>query len=267
MTAIQRGTVECNNTRLYYESAGAGEPVVLIPGFTLDTRMWDDQFLPLAQHFRVIRYDMRGFGRSALPTEAPYSHVDDLAGLLDHLDIPAAHLVGLSKGGGVALDFALTHPHRVRRLALIDSVLGGFAWSNQSNAENGLIWQEAARGGIPAAKVAWLGHPLFVPAHRQPAVAARLAQIIGDYSGWHFVNDNPEQGIAPPAAARLHELTMPVLALVGDEDRPDFVQISEQIGREVAQARKIVLSGVGHMANMEAAEAVTEALLAFLSGA
>jgi 3-oxoadipate enol-lactonase len=266
MVKVQRSSFQCNNTHLYYESAGAGEPVVLIHGFTLDTRMWDDQFLPLARRFRVIRYDLRGFGRSGLPTDEPYSHVDDLAGLLDHLQIESAQLVGLSKGGAVALDFALTHPGRVRRLALIDPVLGGFAWSKQSDAENGLVWQEAARGGIPAAKSAWLAHPLFISAHRQPAVAARLAQIIQDYSGWHFVNGNPETGITPPAAARLHELKMPVLVLVGDEDRPDFLLIAEQIGREVAPARTLVLAGVGHMANMEAPEAVTEALLAFLSG-
>lgn len=82
--------VETNGTRLYYEEAGAGPAVVLIHGFTLDTRMWDDQFQRLVAHFRVIRYDLRGFGRSSPPTEAPYLHVEDLRGLLDHLDIEQA---------------------------------------------------------------------------------------------------------------------------------------------------------------------------------
>lgn len=87
------------NTRLFCEVAGMGQAVVLLHGFTLDLRMWDDQFLPLAQQFRVVRYDLRGFGRSALPTNAPYSHFEDLKALLDHLGIIQAHLVGLSKGG------------------------------------------------------------------------------------------------------------------------------------------------------------------------
>lgn len=267
MLPIQQGTVAVNHTRLYYEMAGVGQPVVLIHGFTLNSHMWDDQFEPLTRHFRVIRYDLRGFGQSALPTAEPYSHVDDLQALLDTLQIEQSHLVGLSKGGAVALDFALTHRERVDRLALIDTVLDGFSWSSQSSQENGVVWQEAARGGIPAAKAAWLAHPLFAPAHRQPAVAARLTQIINDYSGWHFVNSNPEMALDPPAAARLVELDMPVLAIVGAEDRPDFVEITELIAQQIPQTHKIVLAGVGHMANMEAPSAVTEALRAFLAGA
>ena len=102
---VEQDFVAANGTRLYYEAAGAGHPVVLLHGFTFDTTMWDDQFLPLAQHFRVIRYDMRGFGRSDLPGAESYSHVDDLKALLDHLGISQAHLVGLSKGGAIALDF------------------------------------------------------------------------------------------------------------------------------------------------------------------
>jgi 3-oxoadipate enol-lactonase len=179
-----------NDTHLYYEEAGVGPAVVLIHGFTLDTRMWDDQFLPLAQGFRVIRYDLRGFGRSALPTDAPYSHVEDLRALLDALGLQQAHLVGLSKGGGVALDFALTYPQRTTALVLIDSILGGHAWSAEGLARDALVWQEAARDGIPAAKASWLAHPLFAPALRQPVVAARLHQIIADYTGWHFLNAN-----------------------------------------------------------------------------
>lgn len=256
--------VEANGIYLYCEESGSGPVVVLIHGFTLDTRMWDAQFLPLAQHFRVVRYDLRGFGRSDVPTEAPYSHVDDLRGLLDRLQIERAALVGLSKGGAVALDFALTYPERTGALALIDTVLGGFPWSAEGSARNGLVWQRAQEGGIPAAKESWLTHPLFAPALRQPVVAERLRQIIDDYSGWHFINPNPEQGIEPPAAERLSELTMPVLALVGEFDLPDFLQITEMIGQQIPHTHTCILAGVGHMANMEAPVAVTQALIDFL---
>lgn len=256
--------VDVNGTRLYYEEAGAGRVVVLIHGFTLDTRMWDDQFQSLAQNFRVIRYDLRGFGQSAVPTDEPYSHVDDLRALLDYLDIQQASLVGLSKGGGVALDFALTYPHRTQSLALIDTILGGFAWSAAGSARDGLVWEEARSGGIPAARKSWFTHPLFAPAQRQPAVAAALMRIIDEYSGWHFVNANPERGIEPPAAQRLSELKIPVLALVGEYDLPDFLQITELICQEIPQAQKVVIPGAGHMANMEAPEKVTQELLIFL---
>ena len=256
-----------NDTHLYYEEAGVGPAVVLIHGFTLDTRMWDDQFLPLAQGFRVIRYDLRGFGRSALPTDAPYSHGEDLRALLDALGLQQAHLVGLSKGGGVALNFALTYPQRALSLALIDTVLGGHAWSAEGSARDAQVWEAGRAGGVAAARASWLAHPLFAPALRQPVVAARLRQIIADYTGWHFVNANPEQSLTPPAAQRLHELRLPVLAMVGEHDLPDFVQIAARIGREVSQARTVVVPGAGHMANMESPAVVTQALRDFLQAA
>ncbi len=260
---IKKTTIEVNGTQLYCEETGAGPALVLIHGFTLDTRMWDDQFLPLAQRCRVVRYDLRGFGRSALPN-GPYSHVEDLRALLDRLEIERASLVGLSKGGAVALDFALTYPQRARSLALIDTVLGGYGWSAEGSARDALVWQEAARGGIAAAKASWLAHPIFAPAMRQPALAARLNEIIGDYSGWHFVNANPEQGIDPPAARRLVELKLPVLAIVGELDTPDFRQITAVICRGIPQARAMIVPGAGHMANMEAPKQVTQSLLEFL---
>jgi len=126
----------------------------------------------------------------------------------------------------VALDFALTHPGRVRSLVLIDSVLGGFPWSPEASARDGLVWQRAREGGLPAARESWLAHPLFAPAQRQPGVAARLARMIADYSGWHFVNTSSEQGLEPPAAQRLGELDLPALVIVGEQDLPDFRRVS-----------------------------------------
>ncbi len=263
---MRTGVATVNNTQLYFEEAGAGPAVVLIHGFTLDTRMWDDQFAAMAERYRVIRYDMRGFGKSAVPAGETYSHVADLRALLDYLHVERATLVGLSKGGGVALDFALTHLTRVQGVALIDTILGGFDWSAAGRARDDAVWAAARAGGIAAAKASWLAHPLFAPAMRQPAVAARLAQIIDDYSGWHFVNDNPEERFSPPAATRLGELTMPLLVLVGDQDLPDFTDIATLIGQQVPQARSHILPGIGHMANMEAPDAVTQALLDFLAG-
>ncbi len=102
-------------TRLFYEVRGTGSPVVLIHGGQLDCRMWDDQLTALAQHFRVIRYDVRGYGGSVQP-DMLYSDADDLAGLLDYLKVNKAHIVGLSLGGRIAIDFAVAHPAR-RQLA------------------------------------------------------------------------------------------------------------------------------------------------------
>lgn len=103
------GFAPVKGTRLFYEVAGSGEPLVLIHGGQLDSRMWDDQFETFARSFRVLRYDIRGFGGSPIP-EAPYSNAEDLAALMDYLGMAQAHLVGLSLGGMVASDFAVARP-------------------------------------------------------------------------------------------------------------------------------------------------------------
>jgi pimeloyl-ACP methyl ester carboxylesterase len=258
-----QGMAAVNGTRLSYETAGTGHPLVLIHGFTLDTHMWDDQFVYFAAQFHVIRYDARGFGKSAVPTEELYSQVEDLKALLDHLEIKRCHLIGQSMGGGVAINFTLTHPEYVDTLVLIDAVLPGFEWSAEGDARIGLIWEEAGKGGIPAAKISWLAHPFFTPAQRQPAVAARLAQIVEEYSGWHFVNHNPEHDLNPPAAKRLREITIPTLAIVGQYDVPDFLNMTELIGQQVPRARKIIVSNCGHMSNMEAPHEVNRTIFEF----
>lgn len=257
--------LDVNNTRLHYQSAGRGRPVVLLHGFSLDLRMWEAQFETLAHHFRLIRYDLRGFGKSAVPAGQPYSHVDDLHALLAALDISQASLVGLSKGAAVAIDYRLTHPAQVRSLCLLDPVLGGFNWSAAGSARDAAVWQRAAEGGIPAAKESWLAHPIFAPARRNPAAAALLEQIIAEYSGWHFVNPNPEQGLALPAARRLDELTLPVLLMVGEADTPDFRQIGELLAAELPDVRTVIVPGAGHMVNLEAAPVVNFELLQFLA--
>jgi pimeloyl-ACP methyl ester carboxylesterase len=120
------GFAKINGAKLYYEVTGRGSPVALIHGFTLDRRMWDDQVAALALRHQVVRYDLRGFGRSSLPSNA-YSHVDDLQTLLNYLGIDRVALLGLSMGGAIALDFACAYPERLRAMLLADSTLRGFS--------------------------------------------------------------------------------------------------------------------------------------------
>ena len=259
------GIAEVNGTRLYYEVAGSGEPVVLVHAFTLDTRMWDDQFEFLAREFRVIRYDARGFGKSAPPNPGePYSNAEDLAALLDRLDARQAHIVGLSMGGRFALDYAVTYPDGLRSLVVINGVIGGWQWSREWLAAYAPIVEAGRRRDVAQAKSLWLGLPLFAPARENPAVTARLKRMVDDYSGWHFVNQNPERAVAPPAAGRLGAIRAPTLVLVGDRDLPDFQRMAETLAREIPGARRATIAGAGHMANMEAPAAVNQSLSGFL---
>jgi pimeloyl-ACP methyl ester carboxylesterase len=265
MMDTRHGFAEVNDTRLHYEVAGRGDPLVLIHGFTLDMRMWDDQFASFAEHHRVVRYDVRGFGTSAVPAGAPSTNADDLAALLGYLNIPSAAIIGLSMGGGIAIDFALAHPAMTHTLIPVDSSLSGHQWSDEWNVRFGHIGQTARTAGVDAAKAEWLADPLFAPANERAAVAARLQRMVADYSGWHWENHSPERKYDPPASARIGEITAPTLVVIGERDLPDFHVVADRITAQAPNAHKIVIPGVGHMANMEAPEQFNAAVLDFLA--
>jgi 3-oxoadipate enol-lactonase len=117
---VKKGFAEVNSTRLYYEIVGKGRPLVLAHGFTANTAMWDDQFEEFAKRFNAVRYDIRGFGKSALPAIGKeYSHTEDMKALLNQLGIDHAHLIGCSMGGRIALDFTIQYPEATKALVLV----------------------------------------------------------------------------------------------------------------------------------------------------
>ena len=127
------GRLETNGARIYYEVDGAGDPVLLIHAGVANLRMWDDQVAALRDSYRVIRYDTRGYGRTE--TDAvEFSNRADIAALLDHLGEASAHIVGLSRGGMIALDFAVEYPERVRSLVVAAGGIGGYESPDESDA-------------------------------------------------------------------------------------------------------------------------------------
>ena len=121
--------MEINGAELNYELRGEGPAVVLLHEGVCDLRMWDELVESLAPEFTVLRYDMRGYGESTLPP-GPFSQTRDLLGLLDHVAIDRAALVGVSYGGRVALDTAFSVPERITCLVLAAPALRGHEWSD-----------------------------------------------------------------------------------------------------------------------------------------
>jgi pimeloyl-ACP methyl ester carboxylesterase len=258
------GYVDVDGGRLYYEAAGSGAPVVLLHAFALDTRMWDDQFEGLAREFRVIRYDLRGFGRSSLPQAGrPYSHGDDLATLLAKLDAHRPHVVGASMGGRCALDFAVTQPDALRSITVVGTVIGGWPWSREWLEMYAPVIRAGRSGDIAAAKAAWVALPLFATVRANKPVEARFTRMVEAYSGWRFVNADPERRVAPPALSQLGKIRAATLAMVGDNDLPEFQRMAETVERQVANARRLGVPAAGHLPSMESPELVTKALRAF----
>jgi 3-oxoadipate enol-lactonase len=255
------GRLPVSGAELYYETEGSGAAVVLVHGFTLDTRMWDDQVTELRDIATVVRFDLRGHGRSSGPAPGvPYSYSGDLLALLDHLGITSALLVGLSMGGRAVLHTALVAPERVRGLVLLDSVLDGVKWDDESARAMKAVEDAVATDGLGAAKDLWLAHPLFSAACRNPTVAARLAAMVGDYSGIDWTQEDPASPLSPRPIEVLEHVAVPTSVVVGELDVPCFLTMAEVLAGRIPGARKTIVPGAGHMVNMEAPDTVNALL-------
>ena len=259
------GTVELADVALHFQVEGEGaHTVVLTHGLGGSLRYWDGLTESLARHYRVLRWDLRGAGASTRPP-GPYSSTlfaRDLIGLLDHLKIPTAHLVGHSGGGVVSQRCALDFPARVRSLVLVST-------SSEVGEKARVAWLRLAdvieaRGFGPNAAPDVRGFaPAFVAAH--PAVVAALTQQ---------TRANDPRAYADSARAfgtygwtnELDRVEIPTLILQGLEDGMTPPGGSVIMSRHLRRSRLVMVPGAGHNLPLEQPVVVTAALLSFLAG-
>jgi 3-oxoadipate enol-lactonase len=238
--------------------------VILIQGANLPMQMWDAQVRSLSAEFRVVRFDVRGFGGSGPRDSVPYQSHADLRALLDHLGIERAHLVGLSLGGRIAVDFALTYPERVQSLVLASPGLSGYMWDAAAMQEwSGPLVDAIRKGDSVLAADLWLKSGFMATAMKNPQLAPRLTQLARSNARAYQYADL-EVPLSPPAVDRLSEIRAPALLLLGERDVADEHRIVERLHREVSNSERVVFPRVGHVANLEAPEEFNEVVLAFL---
>ena len=259
---------QTNRIDTFYEDSGQGPAVVLIHGHSVDLRMWQYQAPALTDAgYRVVRYDVRGHGRSTVPAEGYTweNYSADLAGLAGSLSLEAAHLVGISMGGGIALQFALDSPHRVLSLTLVDAALPGFTYSEEFTSRiEELVQAVQTEGPRSAFERLWLAHPFFDGLRRHPERFAFLREMALSYPAADYREGAVPPGYAPTVVDRLAQIAAPALILVGEQDIPDFRLIADLLAVNLPNARQLVLPGCGHVPPLEDTDAFNEALIAFL---
>ncbi len=262
-SVIEKGFAPVDGVSLYFERIGSGPAVVFLHGNPADHRMWDAQVDDFSARYTVVRYDLRGFGRSIPVDRRPYAHATDLHALLRFLGISDPLLVGLSMGGGAIVNFAIAYPGIARAIVPVDSSLGGFSYSADLIAELTSLALVSQRNGLDAAREHLLSQSLFRAAMSDPRTADALRTIVGAYGGWHWTGKDPGVPFTPPAIARLATIAVPTLVLVGEHDVPDFHEISRTLARDIPAARLTVIPRVGHIPNMEDPAAFNALVLAF----
>ena len=264
---MKKGTAEVNGTSLYYEEAGRGFPLVLISGGgTLDRRAWDEQFEKFAESYRVIRYDIRGIGKSARP-RAPFSHSRDLYALLKFLKVTKAHIVGLSFAGAIAIDFALEHPSMVDHLVLAATGTSSDAKSQANVEAISALSAMAKKDGLEQTIQLVASLPSFISQENR---AAR-EKI------WHIYLDNRDlfddgfplvklwQPVEPPAGERLAEIHAPTLILAAEKDLPAYREITDKLAAGIRGAKKLIIPGATHLIHLDKPEEFNAAVIEFLS--
>lgn len=258
--------VTLNGARIHYERSGSGFPLLFIHAGIADSRMWEPQANAWAARFEMIRPDLRGFGGSELPP-MPYSMRVDLIALLDHLGVERAHVIGCSMGGTVAIDLALEHPERVKRLVLIASGVSG---SDLGRADAALFKEvEAAdkAGDMDALNRAEVR--LWVDGPRRPegSAPATVRNLVLDMNGRSLQSKwaaAEHQSLEPPAIGRLGEIKAPTLVIVGDQDLPHASANAEVITSKVPGARRATIKDAAHLPSLERPQDFNRLVLEFL---
>ena len=262
----KNGFAEVGDARFYYEIAGEGPPLVLVHAGIADSRMWDEQFHVFAQQYQVLRYDRRGFGKTAM-VAGGYSHHRDLYELLKLLQIEHATLVGCSQGAKTVVNFTLEHPEMTDALVLVAPALSGFVFTGDMprQAEQLDLAEEAG----DLAQVNELELQIWVDGpHRTPdQVDAQLRERVREMNLIALQTPDGlgiEQPLDPAAASRLAELHTPTLVIVGDLDTPKTLAAAGFLATHIAGARKLEMTGVAHLPNMERPEEFNRHVLSFL---
>jgi pimeloyl-ACP methyl ester carboxylesterase len=268
------GYLPVDGGRLYYETAGLGRPLVMIHAAFLDSRMWDGQFKAFARKYKVIRYDVRGFGRSSRPTET-YSDAEDLLKLVEHLKIRDACLLGVSNGGRIALDFVTALPSSVKGLILVSPGIAGYISSGPKedelwadfgkleNRQNIAIKENRIRDAVGVDLEMWA-------TEQSPNARRRLFQIalanshVHKNMWWWRSTYRQQESPQPPAFERLGSIHVPTLLIVGDRDVKGMQLRTERLHRLIPGSELRVIGGADHVPNTSRPREFNALVSAFL---
>jgi pimeloyl-ACP methyl ester carboxylesterase len=218
--------------------------------------MWDPQWETYPPSHRVVRYDLRGFGRSPIGP-GRFSHAGDLVELLERQGVQKASLVGVSMGGRAALEVALARPELVEALVLVGAGFPGHDWSAEMKAADAAEMEALERGDIDAAVEVclrtWVDGPRRKPEDVDPAVRERVAEMQRrayelQMPIWETAEEEP---LVADLAERLAEVTVPTLILVGDEDILDMHEIADRLERELPNAQRASIADTAHVPSLE----------------
>ena len=278
MPQTQSGYAPVHRGELFYEvtddlSAGKLPPIILLHAGICDMHMWDEQMDAFATKYLTMRYDLRGYGQSKTQT-TEFSNRQDLLDVMTHLGIDKAVLIGASRGGTIALDFALEHPDRVSKLITVCSGPSGVEipeskvkpadsefFAKMDELEEAQRWDELCELEIQAF-VDGIGQP---PDRVPISVRERVyAMNFSNYMRIGFDGKSKALPLKPPAAGRLDEIHVPTLVIIGDLDPSGSIAAAQYVAEHVPGAVEYSIEGVAHLPSVEKPDMFNVLVMRFL---
>jgi pimeloyl-ACP methyl ester carboxylesterase len=257
--------LQVGGLQIAYTEKGSGAPIVLLHGALSDSRTWKNEIAELSENFHVVAWDAPGCGRSSDPPETysltDYAHC--LASLIEHLELERPHILGLSFGGGLALELYRICPEIPGSLILV-SAYAGWAGSLpalevEERLQNGLKQSE-----MPSEQVVKIWLPTLFTDSTPDDVVNESARIMCDFhpagmrTMLHAFAKADLNSVLP-------EIKVPTLLLYSDADQRSPLHIAQKLHSDIPSSKLVVIEGVGHVVNSEAPEKFNTAVREFLA--
>lgn len=241
-----------------YSLSGEGELLVFIHGSNLDRRLWAPQIDYFSNYAKVLTYDLRGLGSSDTATQ-PYSDAGDLAKLLDEINAQSVSVIGLSAGAQVALDFGAAHPNRVEKLILASPSVNGFTPKVNPPYLTDLISALRKQDFDEANDVILNSSLLNVPDEYE----ALVNEMVTSSRQWSLSYEFVQQP-AEPVLARLDQINIPTLILLGEADFEAISEIGNLLVEKLPMAEIKILDEGRHLLNLSNSQDFNSAVARFV---
>lgn len=271
---MNRDFLDVHGGKLYYEVSGEGQPLVLLHAGIANLRMWDEQVKEFSKHYQVICYDARTFGKSTSES-IEFSNRQDLLELLNHLEIDKTHVLGISRGGTIAMDFTLEFPTKVSSLIMVASNPSGFDYTDDSEIEKSYFARDERLSETKNAEAMadldvemWVDGPGQNLGRADKNVRQKVRTMTLERYQNYFTafpeNEPTSMPLEPPAIEQLPNINVPTLVITGSLDFSYTHAAAEVMTRDMQNAKHISISDVAHMVNMEKPEEFNKVVSEFL---
>lgn len=259
---------EINDIPMHFDVQGEGPGLVLLHAGIAHLGMWDEQMEAFAQHFRVLRYDIRGWGQTPDPV-GEYTEHGDLQALMQHAGMNKAHILGISNGGRIAIDFSIAFPGMVDKLVVVGPGLGGFDYPDDPFIDQ---LEEQRKYAMESGKLElaaeietqiWVDGPNRKAEDVDALFRGKALDMILETLKIPEGEGNGTM-LLPKAAERLNEIQAACLVIFGDQDVELLAAVIKHLTDNVKDVRRVDMPGVAHLPNMENPSSFNKIVLDFL---